>query len=181
MHLFSISQRARERGLPSLLIGGHAVIAHGHPRNTFDLDLLVPRPSVGGWRDFLLTEGYRLRQEGEAFIQFEPPNEQTLPLALMIVSAETYRKFEAEDLPLLAVEASGVRLVALKHLLALKSHAIRHGHAGRVEKDVDDVIGLVQANGLNVAEPPWREVFLKHGPPELHEKLLRIQRGPSQG
>jgi len=181
MHLFSISQRAREQGLPSLLIGGHAVIAHGHPRNTFDLDLLISRPSTEDWRSFLLAEGYRIRQEGSTFIQFDPPNEQTLPLDLMIVSAETYRKFEAEDLPLSAAEAGGVRVVALKHLLALKSHAIRHGNPGRVEKDVDDVIGLVQANRLNVAEAPWHEVFLKHGPPELHEKLLRIQRGASTG
>ena len=54
--------------------------------------------------------------------------------------------------------------------------AIRHGHPGRVEKDVDDVIGLVRANRIDVAESQWRELFLKYGPSELHEKLLRLQR-----
>ena len=45
-----------------------------------------------------------------------------------------------------------------------------------MEKDVDDVIGLVRANHLDIAEPQWRELLLKYGPPELHEKLLRLQR-----
>jgi len=63
----------------------------------------------------------------------------------------------------------------MKLSVLIKSHAIRHGHAGRVENDVDDVIALVRINRVNVAEPEWRELFVKYGPPELHEKLLRLQ------
>jgi hypothetical protein len=175
MNLDVIAQRARERGLAFLLIGGHAVIAHGHPRNTFDLDLVVPRPAVEAWRALVLALGYTLRGEGPTFIQFDPPDAVALPLDLMIVSEDTYRQLEAAavDVP---VSGAGVRTVCLRHLLALKAHAIRHGHPGRVEKDVDDVIGLVRANHLDVAEPHWRELFRKYGPPELHEKLLRLQR-----
>jgi hypothetical protein len=33
-----------------------------------------------------------------------------------------------------------------------------------------------RANHLDVAEPRWRELFLKHAPPELHEKLLQLHR-----
>lgn len=174
MSLFAISEKGSAKGLPSLLIGGHAVIAHGHPRNTFDLDLLIPRSSLKDWRTFVLAEGYTIRQEEDAFVQFEPPDEESLPLDLMVVSEETYHKFAVEAL---ASRLAGtvIKMVALKHLLALKSHAIRHGHAGRVEKDVDDVIGLVKANFIDVTENQWRDVFMKHGPPELHEKLLRIQ------
>jgi len=175
MNLTVLAQRAREGGLAFLLIGGHAVIAHGHPRNTFDLDLVVPRPVVEGWRALVLALGYTLHGEGPTFIQFNPPDAVTLPLDLMIVSEDTYRQLEAAavDAP---VSTAGARTVCLRHLLALKAHAIRHGHPGRVEKDVDDVIGLVRANHLDVAEPQWRELFLKYGPPELHEKLLRLQR-----
>jgi hypothetical protein len=174
MSLFAISEKGNARGLPSLLIGGHAVTAHGHPRNTFDLDLLIPRSSLKNWRDFVLAEGYSIYQEGSAFLQFNPPDEETLPLDLMIVSDESYHQFEIEAEPNSTVEPT-VKMVALKHLLALKSHAIRHGHAGRVEKDMDDVIGLVRANGIDVANAEWRDIFLKYGLPELHEKLLRIK------
>lgn len=175
MNLAVLAERAREAALAFLLIGGHAVIAHGHPRNTFDLDLVVPRPAAEAWRALALALGYTLHGEGPTFIQFNPPNAATLPLDLMIVSDDTYRRLEAAavDVPMPAV---GIRAVCLEHLLALKAHAIRHGHPGRVEKDVDDVIGLVRANRLDVAEPRWRELFLKYGPPELHDKLLRLQR-----
>lgn len=175
MNLTVLAQRAREGGLPFLLVGGHAVIAHGHPRNTFDLDLVVPRPAAEGWRAIALALGYTLHGEGPTFIQFNPPDPVSLPLDLMIVSEDTYRQLEAAavDAP---VASASVRMVCLRHLLALKAHAIRHGHVGRVGKDVEDVIGLVRANHLDVAEPEWRELFLRYGPPELHEKLLRLQR-----
>ncbi|MCU0789292.1 MAG: hypothetical protein MUC91_14115 [Verrucomicrobia bacterium] len=139
MTLFAICEKGNAKGLSALLIGGHAVTAHGHPRNTFDRDSLVPRSSFKEWRAFVLSEGYSIHQEGGAFVQFKSPDE-TVPLDLMVVSDDAYRKFEAEAQPNLAANAR-VKVVALKHLLALKSHAIRHGHPGRVEKDVDDVIG----------------------------------------
>jgi len=174
MTLFHVSQKADERGLPSLLIGGHAVIAHGHARNTFDLDLLIPRAALDEWRQFIVAERYTIHNEGPTFIQLTPPDDRTLPLDLMIVSTETFQKFEAMA-STVSDAGGGIRVVALKHLLALKSHAILHGHPGRIERDVDDVIGLVKANHITVSDDDWRELFLKYGPPELHEKLLRIQ------
>lgn len=175
MILTVLAERARERGLPFLLIGGHAVIAHGYPRNTFDLDLVVPRPALGEWRGLVLALGYTLHGEGPTFVQFNPPDAVTLPLDLMIVSEATYRQFAsaAVDAP---ISAPGIRAVCLDHLLALKAHAIRHGHPGRVEKDFDDVIGLLRANRLDPSTPHWHDLFLKYGSPELYEKLLRLPR-----
>jgi hypothetical protein len=44
MPLFEqLSQEAAKRGLKSLVIGGHAVIAHGYARTTFDVDLFVEK------------------------------------------------------------------------------------------------------------------------------------------
>lgn len=174
MNLTDLVQRAREAGLEPLLIGGHAVIAHGHPRNTFDLDLLVPRPTVEKWRGLLVELGYSVHAEGPTFLQFNPPDPLSLPLDLMIVSEDTFRKFEAEACAVPA-PAPGLRTVSLRHLLALKAHAVRYGHAGRVTKDVDDVIGLVCANHLDVREARWRELLLKYGPPALYEKLLQLR------
>lgn len=176
MNLTLLAERARERGLAFLLIGGHAVIVHGHPRNTFDLDPVVPRPAVEDWRAFVLALGYTVHREGSTFIRFNPPDAVTLPLDLMIVSEDTYRRLEAAavDVPASAV---GVRTGCLRHLLALKAHAIRHGRPGRMEKDMDDVIGLVRANHLDVAEPQWQEPFaeLKLAEPQLALRLMCVQ------
>ena len=61
-----------------------------------------------------------------------------------------------------------------RHLLAMKCHAIKHGHSGRVVKDADDVIRLVLSNRLNLSDPEVRELFLKHGTVDLYEKVRRV-------
>ena len=70
--------------------------------------------------------------------------------------------------------AAGVRVVSLRHLLALKCHAIKHGHPGRIVKDADDVLRLVAANKLDMNEPGMRDLFLKHGTAELYEEARRV-------
>jgi hypothetical protein len=162
MNLSDLCRSVRDEGLPALLVGGHAMIAHGHPRNTFDLDVVVPRPSVEAWRAFAMARGYTIHHEGPAFVQFDPPDTGSWPLDLMVVGQDTFDQFVAQAVAVPGF-AAGQQMVCLKHLLALKAHAIRHGHAGRVERDVDDVIGLVRVNQFDVTAPEWRELFLKHG------------------
>ncbi len=176
--LEKICESAARRGLPVLLIGGHAVIAHGHPRNTFDIDFVIEVKDQRAWRSLLESLGYTLQAETRTFFQMLPPDERTLPADVMMVNELTFAKMLA-----LAKECSALppqaRVVALEHLLALKCHAIKHGHPGRVEKDVDDVLGLVRANQLDVTSADWRELFLKYGPPELYEKLRKAWPKPS--
>lgn len=153
-----------------MLAGGHAVIAHGHPRNTFDIDLIIRRVDRAPWEELALSLGYSFHGEGPTFVQFNPPNDNFLPLDLMLVGDDTFAKLLADAVPAPA-SAGAAKLVSLRHLLALKCHAIKHGHRGRIVKDADDVIHLALANKLDVEEPGMRELFLKHGTAELYEKV----------
>jgi hypothetical protein len=158
-----------------LLAGGHAVIAHGHPRNTFDIDLIVRRVDQDLWADLARGLGYSFHREGPTFIQFNPPDAQSLPLDLMLVGEETFAKLMADAVPAPA-SAAGAKVVSLRHLIALKCHAIKHGHRGRIVKDADDVIRLALANKLELDEPGMRDLFLKHGTAEFYEKVRRLCR-----
>ena len=171
--LAAIVARAAEGNLPFILAGGHAVIAHGCPRNTFDIDLIIPRNQRDKWKDLAQATGYRLVGQGPTFLQFSPSGSQAPPLDLMLVSEDTFGKLLAEAVPATAA-LPGARIVSLRHLLALKCHAIKHGHRGRIVKDADDVIRLVQANRLDVNDPEIRDLFLKYGPAELYEKIQRL-------
>jgi len=71
--IVGILRAAAERGLPSMLIGGNAVIMLGHIRNTIDLDLLVPEYARSEWLDLLRDLGYRFFHGAAAFAQFETP------------------------------------------------------------------------------------------------------------
>jgi hypothetical protein len=171
--LGAIAVRAAERGLPFVLAGGHAVIAHGHPRNTFDIDLIIRRADQAVWTDLAHSAGYSFHREGPTFLQFNPPNPQVLPLDLMLVGDDTFAKLMAEAVAAPA-SAEGAKVVSLRHLLALKCHAIKHGHRGRIVKDADDVIRLALVNKLDLDEPAIRDLFLKHGTAELYEKVRRL-------
>lgn len=158
--LETIAARAGQAGLPFLLAGGHAVIAHGHPRTTFDLDLIVRREDREQWLILVQTLQYSLCHEGPTFLQFNPTNPQLLPLDLMFVNQETFAKLTADAVPGLP-SVTTVKIVSLRHLLALKCHAIKHGHAGRIVKDMDDVIRLVQANRVDMNAADVRDLLLK--------------------
>lgn len=167
-----IAARAVEAGLSFLLAGGHAVIAHGHSRATFDLDLIVSRADREKWLELARSLDYELYREEPNFVQFNPPDPESMPLDLMLVSAETFLKLLAEAVPA-SPALKGVKVVSFKHLLSLKCHAVKHGHPGRIVKDVDDVINLVQVNRLDINAAEIRELFLKHGTAELYEKIKR--------
>ncbi len=171
--LASIAQEAQKRKLEFLLAGGHAVIVHGYARNTFDLDFIIRRDDQAAWKEFVHSLGYRPHQEGPTFLQFNPSDAAFLPLDLMLVNDDTFAKLLA-DAVAAPSGSGGARVISLLHLIALKSHAIKHGHPGRVEKDVDDVIHLVQLNRLDISQPDLRAIVLKYGPPELYEKLQRV-------
>ena len=171
--LGDIAARAKERKLPFLLAGGHAVIAHGFHRATFDLDLIIPRRDRDGWLELAGSLGYRFAHEGLTFLQFEPPKSDAQGLDLMMANDNTFDKLLAESVPSPPSEPDA-RMVSLLHLLALKCHAIKFGHKGRLVKDADDVIRLVQANRLDVNDEVIRDVFLKYGTADLYEKVRRI-------
>jgi hypothetical protein len=151
--LGAITVQAAKEGLPFLVAGGHAVIVHGHARNTFDLDLIIRRTDQASWKELVKTNGYSFHREGPTFLQFDPRDDgQALPLDLMLVGEDTFAKLMADAVPAPA-SAPGAKVVSLRHLLALKCHAIKHGHRGRIVKDADDVIRLTLANKLDLDAP----------------------------
>src|SRR5262249_664844 len=82
-----------EAGVPFLVIGGHAVVLHGHLRNTLDLDLLIADSKLAMARAALIKLGYRTYFETDAFLQLQAP-EHLPPLDLMIVDDQTFGRIE---------------------------------------------------------------------------------------
>ena len=81
--LEAITDRAREQGLELLLAGGHAVIVHGHQRVTFDVDLAIRRADRDPWLELMADFGFTMFHEGPAFLQFNPPPGERLPVDLI--------------------------------------------------------------------------------------------------
>ncbi|MEO8614764.1 MAG: hypothetical protein ABI600_06455, partial [Luteolibacter sp.] len=93
--LTTVARLMAEKDLPALMIGGHAVTALGHPRATFDLDLLIPRSSAGNWKTELTKLRFRLFAESPNFQQYEASPELPLPpLDLMLVDDAVFLTLE---------------------------------------------------------------------------------------
>jgi hypothetical protein len=83
--LRAIVDRAAQANLPFLLAGGYAVIAHGFPRSTFDIDLIITRNDTNKWVELVAVLGYAVHHQGPTFLHFTTTDDNTLPLDLMTI------------------------------------------------------------------------------------------------
>lgn len=171
--LFEFLESAEQRkGLRSIVIDAHALSFYGVARETADLDLLVSRNQVETWKEVLSEEDYTIYHAGENFLQYHPPVSIAWPLDLMIVPDRTFDRMYA-DSQIVRLHGKAVRVPSLKHLLALKLHALKHTHSRRTIKDFQDVVQLVQENAIDLGQDATREWFVRYGTEEWYEKVRR--------
>jgi hypothetical protein len=157
--LTTVARLIDERNLPALMIGGHAVTALGHPRATFDLDLLIPRSSAEEWRKELILLRYRVFAESRGFLQFEPSPELLLPpVDLMLVDDDVFDELDRTRAELEPIATPGVTA-----MIALKLHASRQPGRTRVGQDWSDVMALIAAHQLSLDDPDFAAIVLRHG------------------
>lgn len=170
----AIAERAAAKNLSVLVAGGLAVEVHGYQRKTFDADLVIRRADRDAWLELMHKLGFSVFREGPVFLQMNPPDESDLPLVdLMAMNDDTFSKLAATSIPN-PYGPAFPRIISLESLVAMKCHAIRNGHPGRVVKDADDLIHLFMANRLDPEAKDWRDLILKFGTQELYEKLRRV-------
>jgi hypothetical protein len=160
--------------LPFLVIGGYAVAAHGYPRLTYDLDMMIARSTAEEWKTLLAGQGFRVLAEQTTFVQFARDGDE-LGLDLMLVSDETFRGLMVDSQPI-RFGATEARVPSLDHLLALKLHVLKQDLRHRVAKDLNDVIMLVLKNGLDIRQEKYEKLFLKYGNAELYDQTVRATR-----
>lgn len=166
-----IASLSRDHGLRFLVIGGHAVAAHGYERTTRDVDVLVCKEQAAAWRAALEKSGYTLHSDGITFLQYNPPPGETWPVDLMLVNRQTFEGMWAEAIESHIGQAR-LFMVSLPHLLALKLFALKEERRHRSLKDMDDLLNLLEINRVKVKDAWFHELVLKYGTAELYEKIV---------
>ncbi|MDX1680085.1 MAG: hypothetical protein R3242_05065 [Akkermansiaceae bacterium] len=165
--LTTIAKLMDEQELPALMIGGHAVTALGHPRATFDLDLLIPRSSAPRWGKAMAGMRYRLFAESANFHQYEAPDALPLPpVDLMLVDDEVFATLEQSKSSIEPIATPGVMA-----LIALKLHAIHQDAREERAKDWSDVLALIKAHRLTLDDPEFAATVRKHGGQTAIERI----------
>jgi hypothetical protein len=167
----TVLRAAGERGLPSLLIGGNAVILYGFLRTTADLDLLVPAADRARWLELMRELGYRFFHGVPAFAQFEAPDQTGPPLDLMFVEPETWTKM-CQDAREMDLAGQRVLLPKPEYLVALKLHAAASPARHRTEVDWEDIRQIVKHCNLSANDDVFRQIILRYGGPVA---LARIE------
>lgn len=157
--LNTVARLMKEKDLPALMIGGHAVTALGHARATFDLDLLIPRSAAGDWNAALCGLSYRLFAESDNFHQYEAPADFPLPpIDLMLVDDEVFLVLEQAKLP-----TQPIAVPCVEAMIALKLHAASQRARNEAEKDWADIIALCKAHKLSLDDADFRAMIQRHG------------------
>jgi hypothetical protein len=174
--IIAILRAASARGLPSLLIGGNAIILLGYIRNTVDLDLLVPEQSRSQWLDLLRELGYRFLHGIAAFAQFEPPNGAGAPVDLMFVEQNTWEKL-AEGAKATDLAGELVLLPRPEYLVALKLHAAASPTRSKPEVDWEDIRQIVRICALDPnGDKSFRALILRYGGEDALAKIQAFTR-----
>ena len=156
-----------------LVIGGHAVNAHGYSRFTQDIDILIDQLHKSSWLTELETRGFNLHHDGGAFLQFTPPANHD-PLDLMLVKAATFEKLNAGN-EILDIRGIKMRVPSLENLFALKFHVLRQEVPHRGYKDFLDILALADCNAVDLRSDKIRELCEKFGNRKIYERLLAFK------
>lgn len=172
----TIAERAAAAGLPFLIIGGNAVVAHGYQRYTQDIDLLVRQHDLRAWDSLILPLGYFHHHVARVFVMYSPTEAGRPPIDFMLVDDSTFQKLASGAIEV-ELEGARIRIPALVHLIALKLHALRHGGEHRRERDLGDVLELLQINHVDLAAPEYCEILDRYATEalraEIHARLAR--------
>ena len=146
-----ISRLMRNAGIRGVVIGGVAVVLHGHVRTTNDVDIFVEKP-LQPLADLLIRNGFAFDRMEKAFIKHGVPVQLVLP--------------EYVSAPLRGtLEIDGVTTVTLVDLIGMK---LRSGSTNLLRaQDLADVIGLIRHHRLTsefarqvdkTLRPPFRKL-----------------------
>lgn len=172
-----IVEQAAAAGLPFLVIGGHAVNAHGYPRTTADIDLLVREDDRRAWDELIVPLGYRTYQMRRAFQMYNPIAREIPPLDLMLVDAGTFSKL-ASAAGTRRLDDASVQVPSLLHLIALKLHALKNGSADRRNIDLSDIATLLAVNHVDLASAEYAEIIERYATPAIAAEIRSFMAGP---
>jgi len=122
----------RQAGISGVVIGGIAVVLHGHLRATEDIDVFLDQP-LEEMADMLIAAGFQYDEKRREFVRGEVP-------------VHVVTRAQVAKPPRQAVEIEGITTVSLADLIEMK---LKSGSENILRaQDLADVIGLIRKNGL---------------------------------
>jgi len=148
-----VSQLMRDAGVSGVVIGGVAVVLHGHVRTTKDVDIFTTS-KLESLADLFTANGFVFKKPERAFVKKGVPIHLVLP-------------DQVGPYPKKTIEIDGIVTVPLADLIEMK---LRSGSANMLRaQDLADVIGLIRHHQLT-------NDFAKHIEKSLRPAFRKVVR-----
>lgn len=168
--LRSISLYTESKNMPFVLIGGHAINVYGLPRQTGDIDLLVPLRDKEHWQVLLSKLKYSVFQSSDNFLRSKSETLAAWPIDLMFVDPQSFEKIYSAAI-LKSDELYDVKVVSAEHLIMLKIHALKTYQEHRWAKDYNDLLFLLEMEDIKITKEELKSLCLKYANLELYNRL----------
>jgi len=165
-----LADTSQERDIALVLVGGWALNAYGVSRQTLDVDFLIDETDFGALRKALTDHSYQQVYKDHVFAKLRSERADNLDIDLLFVDSSTIDAVVVEGRDL-TIEGASFRVPSLLHLVAMKLHALKNNEANRRLRDLPDIMALIEANSLDVADASFKDACLKYGTPELYNKI----------
>lgn len=167
---FLSSVFAKEK-ISCVLIGGFAINYYKVSRQTADVDFLITKEDFEKTLGLLQEEGYVQDYAQEVFTRLTNNRLYLMDLDFMFIDKDTLGKI-LKDSKKISIAGQKFTVPSLKHLIALKLHSVKYNPAIRKNKDLPDIINLIQVNKVNIKSKEFRELCLKYGTKEIYENIM---------
>ena len=157
---------------PLLVVGGHALTAYGVVRQTIDVDCLIAADDTNALAQILKGNGYREMGRTENAVRYANSAPELPDVDVLLVDGATFEKLFAES-NILRRGQHAFRVPSLRHLIALKLHAIRND-ARREARDFADIAELLRANPGKISRQELKQIAQQFAPAEFETKLLTL-------
>jgi len=170
--LQSLADTSRQENVPFIVVGGWALNAHGVSRQTLDIDILVRDADLAVFESILSGFGYSKVYSTELFAKFRSDEHHLMDIDCLMTDAGTLEKMLTES-QVGKIGDVQFAIPALSHLIAMKLHALKHNFDRRHGRDLPDIVGLVEVNGVDVHTDDFKNLCLSFGTKELYEEIVK--------
>lgn len=167
-----LAREAARHEMDFLVIGGQAMNHLGYQRFTLDVDFMGSESTRNQWEEIMRSYGYALAVRTPALDQYTHQTPGWPQVDIMFVNDGTWQVMRSEA----GEKQSGritIRVPSPRHMVALKLHAAKSPQRTDPAKDWADIHALVQAHALDVSDPAFLDLVVRHGGTEALEKLKK--------
>ena len=152
-----------------LLIGAHAIEAHGFKRDSTDFDCIIGAENVNPFRDRMATHSFGEVYRTPYFVKYRQVIGEGAVVEAMLVDSVTFQKLIDDSIGF-DFDGHTFRIPGLKHVIAMNLQVCKFW-PDREPSELRDIAALLRANQGRWKDAEIEDVCRRFGPKGIQDRL----------